>query len=65
MAVYPKASYTSVTVQPPYNWEAGEVQWDNQTPTPNSNGQYTFTPLSNVSLAAMLSAGWSITAFTA
>jgi hypothetical protein len=60
----PGIQYTSVTIVPPANWELGQLIIQNVTVTANSSGQYVCLNLSNVSLAAMLSQGWSIAAFT-
>jgi len=60
----PYGSYTSVTLKPPPHWTVGTLYRDGQTITV-SGGTYTFAPLTNITLARMLSNGFTITALTA
>ncbi len=60
----PGIQYASVTLVPPANYEAGQLIIQNVTVTPNGSGAYVCLNLSNVTLAAYLAQGWSISAFT-
>jgi hypothetical protein len=60
----PGIQYTSVTIVPPLNFENGQLIIQNVAVTPNSSGQYVCLSISNVTLASLLSQGWSIVAFT-
>jgi len=57
--------YTSVTLVPPPNWELAPIIINNVTISANGSGQYVCANISNASVAAMLSQGWTIAAFTA
>jgi len=60
----PGIEYSSVTLVPPANFESGVLWIQNVQVTPNGSGAYVCSNLSNVTLASLISQGWSISAFT-
>jgi len=57
--------YTSVTLAPPANFEAGMIVINNVQITPNGSGQYVCASISNATLCSLLMNGWVVVAFTA
>jgi len=60
----PSTIYTSITLQPPLNWELSPIMVGGVMITANVNGQYVCPNIRNSHLATLLGQGWSLAAFT-